>query len=38
MIVIDTCAKGIAANGGDEDKAKDQTRAAAHLQDRSQPD
>ena len=31
MIVIDTYAKGIAANGGDEDKAKDQNRAAANL-------
>jgi AAA domain len=31
MIVIDTYAKGIAANGGDEDKAKDQNRAASHL-------
>jgi hypothetical protein len=31
FIVIDTYAKGIAANGGDEDKAKDQNRAAAHL-------
>lgn len=31
LIVIDTFAKGIAANGGDEDKAKDQNRAAANL-------
>jgi hypothetical protein len=31
FIVIDTYAKGVAANGGDEDKAKDQNRAAAHL-------
>jgi hypothetical protein len=31
MIVIDTFAKGIAANGGDEDKARDQNRAAANL-------
>lgn len=31
MIVIDTYAKGIAANGGDEDKARDQNRAAANL-------
>jgi 5S rRNA maturation endonuclease (ribonuclease M5) len=31
MIVIDTFSKGIAANGGDEDKAKDQNRAAANL-------
>jgi hypothetical protein len=31
FIVIDTYAKGIAANGGDEDKAKDQNRAAANL-------
>ena len=31
LIVIDTYAKGIAANGGDEDKAKDQNRAAANL-------
>jgi AAA domain len=30
-IVIDTYAKGIAANGGDEDKARDQNRAAANL-------
>ena len=30
-IVIDTYAKGIAANGGDEDKACDQNRAAANL-------
>ena len=31
LIVIDTFAKGIAANGGDEDKARDQNRAAANL-------
>lgn len=31
VIVIDTYAKGIAANGGDEDKARDQNRAAANL-------
>ncbi|MDH2400787.1 AAA family ATPase [Bradyrhizobium sp. SSUT18] len=31
LIIIDTYAKGIAANGGDEDKAKDQNRAAANL-------
>lgn len=31
LIVIDTFAKGIAASGGDEDKARDQNRAAAHL-------
>jgi AAA domain len=31
LIGIDTYAKGIAANGGDEDKAKDQNRAAANL-------
>lgn len=31
LIEIDTYAKGIAANGGDEDKAKDQNRAAANL-------
>jgi hypothetical protein len=31
LIGIDTFAKGIAANGGDEDKARDQNRAAAHL-------
>jgi hypothetical protein len=31
FIVFDTYAKGIAANGGDEDKAKDQNRAAANL-------
>jgi hypothetical protein len=31
LIVIDTYAKGIAANGGDEDKARDQNRAAANL-------
>lgn len=31
LIVINTYAKGIAANGGDEDKARDQNRAAANL-------
>jgi hypothetical protein len=31
LIVFDTYAKGIAANGGDEDKARDQNRAAANL-------
>jgi hypothetical protein len=31
MIGIDTFSKGIAANGGDEDKARDQNRAAANL-------
>jgi AAA domain len=31
FIGIDTYAKGIAANGGDEDKARDQNRAAANL-------
>jgi AAA domain len=31
LIGIDTYAKGIAANGGDEDKARDQNRAAANL-------
>jgi hypothetical protein len=31
LVVIDTYAKGIAANGGDEDKARDQNRAAANL-------
>jgi hypothetical protein len=31
LIVIDTYAKGIAAGGGDEDKARDQNRAAANL-------
>ena len=31
LIIIDTYAKGIAANGGDEDKARDQNRAAANL-------
>jgi hypothetical protein len=31
LIVLDTYAKGIAANGGDEDKARDQNRAAANL-------
>ena len=31
LIVIDTYAKAIAANGGDEDKARDQNRAAANL-------
>jgi hypothetical protein len=31
LVIIDTYAKGIAAGGGDEDKAKDQNRAANHL-------
>jgi AAA domain len=31
VLIFDTYAKGIAANGGDEDKAKDQNRAAANL-------
>ena len=31
MIVIDTYSKGIAAGGGDEDKARDQNRAAANM-------
>jgi hypothetical protein len=31
LIVIDTYSKGIAAGGGDEDKAKDQNRVAANL-------
>jgi hypothetical protein len=31
FIIIDTIAKGIAAGGGDEDKAKDQNRVAANL-------
>ncbi len=31
LIIFDTYAKGIAANGGDEDKARDQNRAAANL-------
>ena len=31
FISIDTYAKGIAVSGGDEDKARDQNRAAAHL-------
>jgi AAA domain len=31
LIVIDTFAKGIAVDGGDEDKARDQNRAAANL-------
>jgi AAA domain len=31
LIGFDTYAKGIAANGGDEDKARDQNRAAANL-------
>jgi AAA domain len=33
LIIIDTYAKGIAANGGDEDKARDQNRAAVHLRE-----
>ena len=33
FIGIDTYAKGIAANGGDEDKARDQNRAAANLRE-----
>jgi hypothetical protein len=31
LVVIDTFSKGIAAGGGDEDKAKDQNRVAANL-------
>jgi hypothetical protein len=31
LVVIDTYAKGIAASGGDEDKARDHNRAAANL-------
>jgi hypothetical protein len=31
LIVFDTYAKGIAVSGGDEDKARDQNRAAANL-------
>jgi hypothetical protein len=31
LIVIDTFSKGIAVDGGDEDKARDQNRAAANL-------
>ncbi len=31
LLIIDTYNKGIAAGGGDEDKAKDQNRAAANL-------
>jgi len=31
LIIIDTYAKGIAIGGGDEDKAKDQSRCLAHL-------
>jgi hypothetical protein len=31
LIIIDTYPKGIAAGGGDEDKARDQNRAAANL-------
>jgi hypothetical protein len=31
LIILDTYAKGIAASGGDEDKARDQNRAAANL-------
>lgn len=31
LIIIDSFSKGIAAGGGDEDKAKDQNRVAAHL-------
>jgi hypothetical protein len=31
LIIIDTYAKGIAASGGDEDKARDQNRAAANM-------
>ena len=33
LIVLDTYAKGIAASGGDEDKARDQNRAAVHLRE-----
>ena len=32
LVIIDTFSKGIAAGGGDEDKAKDQNAAAANLQ------
>jgi hypothetical protein len=31
LIIVDTFAKGIAAGGGDEDKAKDQNKVLAHL-------
>ena len=31
LVIIDTYAKGIAIGGGDEDKAKDQSRCLAHL-------
>jgi hypothetical protein len=31
LVIFDTYAKGIAVNGGDEDKARDQNRAAANL-------
>ncbi|UGY25374.1 AAA family ATPase [Bradyrhizobium septentrionale] len=31
LLIIDTYNKGIAIGGGDEDKAKDQNRVAAHL-------
>lgn len=31
LIVVDTFAKGIAVNGGDEDRARDQNRAAANF-------
>jgi hypothetical protein len=33
LIVIDTFNKGIAVDGGDEDKARDQNRAAANLRE-----
>jgi AAA domain len=33
IIVIDTYSKGIAVSGGDEDKARDQNKAAAHLRE-----
>jgi len=36
-IVIDTFSNGIAASGGDEDKARDQNRAAANLRKIHQP-
>ena len=31
LVIVDTFAKGVAAGGGDEDKAKDQGRALANL-------
>ena len=33
LVILDTYAKGIAASGGDEDKARDQNRAAVHLRE-----